>query len=66
MTPKPPECPKCGYEHMSGPWYRDLMFIGERLAYRCSRCGYGLTTPTLDNQPTAQPTAILTERENKP
>jgi ribosomal protein S27AE len=40
-------CPKCGYFAIGGPFYEKHEH-GERLRYRCGRCGYSFTTPTED------------------
>lgn len=42
-------CPKCGSGDILGPSYKQDSY-GEMLVYRCARCGYCRTTPTLDKQ----------------
>jgi len=33
-------CPKCDGWNISGPHYRKDPVLGDRLEYRCTRCGY--------------------------
>jgi DNA-directed RNA polymerase subunit RPC12/RpoP len=47
-------CPKCGSFEISGPKYRKVQWGStvmedERLWYRCLRCGYEESRPTLDH-----------------
>lgn len=56
-------CPKCGHDKESGPTYRGerlnldmplgyytANMILECLVYRCSRCGWERTEPTLEQR----------------
>jgi hypothetical protein len=43
-------CPKCAQGRMSGPTYGRSSSGVESLAYRCTVCGYSMTTPTVDQQ----------------
>lgn len=40
-------CKKCGEHSVGGPTYESDVY-GERLRYRCRRCGYTYTGPTAD------------------
>lgn len=48
-------CPKCGRGRMSEPVYGIDPLRGERLSYRCMRCGYVTHTRPRDHEEGAPP-----------
>jgi hypothetical protein len=48
------ECTKCGSNLILGPIFQsgscNTLFKNDHLLYRCFRCGYQQTTPTLDQK----------------
>jgi len=51
------QCPKCGSKLIGGPKFERDVMQREHLRYTCERCGYSMTTPTLDQKRNTPPDA---------